>query len=638
MKKITMLVLSLFVAGSVLSGCTTNSASTPSTAGGSYTFADSIAWDAEYDVVVAGFGAAGAVSAKTASEEGASVLIVEKMSEGDAGGNSKVAGQLFAYGNGDVETTLTYYKNLAAGTEVPEAMLKTIATGVANMADTLANEFGFNRDEFVDWTGKPVIGVMSPEYPEFEGSDKVGLWTTHGKTSDSYLYQTLKKNVTDRADKIDVWFESPAMELIQDPQSKVIVGVKVERGGKTMNVRALNGVVLATGGFENDKEMVQNYLGLTDYAVIGGLFNTGDGIKMAQKVGADLWHMSVYEGGFGLGGTSFNVAEGEHAAQIQVLTQGPLNTGSLILVGTDGNRFLNESVPVRHGHMYNNGVWTNPTYPEKMWVVYDETKAKELAEKESIPEKFRSQVIEANSVAELSEKTGMKTEQITATINQFNGYAKAGVDQQYNREAATMSAFTGTKLYAFPVKAEILNTQGGPKRNENAEILDTTGTAIPHLYSAGEMGGITSEMYQGGTNLAECIIFGQIAGKNAAKAKDALPTYTLAPKVESTPTKLGEVTDLNKQAEVETKDNEYLGSATGMGGTLTVKVTMDGEKIASVEIVEHSESEGISDPAIKDIPAAIVEKQSTEVDNITGATITSKAIIAAVQDALSKVK
>ena len=74
-----------------------------------------------------------------------------------------------------------------------------------------------------------------------------------------------------------------------------------------------------------------------------------------------------------------------------------------------------------------------------------------------------------------------------------------------------MRAFDGKMYYAMPMSGLMLNTQGGPRRNENAEVLDTNGNPIPHLYSAGEMGGITSCMYQGGTNIAECIIFGEIA-------------------------------------------------------------------------------------------------------------------------------
>ncbi len=100
------------------------------------------------------------------------------------------------------------------------------------MAEILVNDFGLNKDDFVDWTGYPVIGVMSPEYPEFEGSETIGLWTTHMGTSDSHLYQILKDHVVKNADKIDVWFQSPATELIQDPMSGAIIGVKVTRDGQ----------------------------------------------------------------------------------------------------------------------------------------------------------------------------------------------------------------------------------------------------------------------------------------------------------------------------------------------------------------------------------------------------------------------
>ena len=79
-----------------------------------------------------------------------------------------------------------------------------------------------------------------------------------------------------------MWYATPGEELIQDPVSGAVIGVKVSRNGEERNVRALNGVCICTGGFENDTQMVQDYLGLIDYAVIGGLYNTGDGIKMAQ--------------------------------------------------------------------------------------------------------------------------------------------------------------------------------------------------------------------------------------------------------------------------------------------------------------------------------------------------------------------
>ena len=79
---------------------------------------------------------------------------------------------------------------------------------------------------------------------------------------------------------------------------------------------------------------------------------------------------------------------------------------------------------------------------------------------------------------------------------------------------------------------DILNTQGGPRRNANAEVVDAQGTPIPHLYAAGECGGVASNMYQGGGNMADNMIFGQIAGRNAASVKTSC-RHIKQPKVES---------------------------------------------------------------------------------------------------------
>jgi len=88
----------------------------------------------------------------------------------------------------------------------------------------------------------------------------------------------------------------------------------------------------------------------------------------------------------------------------------------------------------------------------------------------------------------------------------------------------------------------------------------------------------------------------------------------------------------------ELADNEYIGEGQGFGGTVKVKVTMDGDKIAKIEVLENSDTIGISDAAYNTIPQAIIDAQSTNVDVATGATFSSKGIMAAVEDALSKVK
>ncbi|MED9959052.1 MAG: C-GCAxxG-C-C family (seleno)protein [Christensenellales bacterium] len=91
-------------------------------------------------------------------------------------------------------------------------------------------------------------------------------------------------------------------------------------------------------------------------------------------------------------------------------------------------------------------------------------------------------------------------------------------------------------------------------------------------------------------------------------------------------------------AEETLAENEYIGVGEGFGGEVKVKVTMDGDKIAKIEVLSHSETAGISDPAFTQIPEAIIAANSTEVDVVTGATRTSDALIAAVNDALSQVK
>ena len=620
----------------ILAGCASSASSTAASASSTaapaekkeFTFADTVRWDAQYDVVVMGMGAAGMVAAKTAADNGAKVVIVEKCEEGKAGGNTKVCGQLFAYANGDKDAAKSYYTALAGGRDIEPEIIDAISEGVANMADILADEFGFNKDEYMDWTGVNVagtnMGAMSPEYPEMPGHEKMALWTTHAGASDGYLYQGLKQNVTDRVDAIDVWYSSPAKSLIQDPVTKTVVGVTVERDGKEMNIRALNGVCICTGGFECNKEMVQHYLNVINYAPRGGQFNTGDGIKMAQAVGADLWHMDCYEGLFGLGSVTYPVEEGIPCDMIATLAQNAVNTGAAILVGTDGDRFVNESETVRHGHLYENGIWENPTFPEKVWYIIDETQKGEIEAAGAMPEEQLAKLTAYDSIDALAEGIGVDKDRLTKTIKNYNSFANNGEDYKCGREAQYMRAFDGKKYYAMYMVSGLLNTQGGPKRSANAEVLDTQGNPIPHLYSAGECGGITVCMYQGGTNIAECI------------------TYTVEA-VESAPAQPGDIDDLVGEEETyETADDQYIGKAQGMDDEIVVRVTVDDGKISQVEVLKQNETEGIGVPATEQLPEKFVgldtEEAINAVDGISGATITSNALKQAVVNALLQAK
>jgi hypothetical protein len=185
-----------------------------------------------------------------------------------------------------------------------------------------------------------------------------------------------------------------------------------------------------------------------------------------------------------------------------------------------------------------------------------------------------------------------------------------------------------------------LNTQGGPKRNENAEVLDTSGRPIPHLYSAGELGGVIAFQYQGGGHMTECLTFGKIAGNNAARQKAPLPPLNYTAARSNIIYSIGQ----NNQSaaipqEFSLGPNEYLGVGSGgMGGDITVKVRMEGSGIVAIEVLKHAETEGIGSPALNKLTGDMIRTQSANVDIVTGASLTSRAFIQAVNDALSKAR
>ncbi|MEG9283795.1 MULTISPECIES: FAD-binding protein [Aerococcus] len=594
---------------------------------------------AEYDVVVLGFGGAGATAARFASDAGAKVLLVDSAPNGHEGDNTRYCAQLIGSAD-NKEAMHKYYDELMAGMDLDDEVKSTYIEGLVNMEDYVRDYLDVEPYSIKDHFDKFPLESAVYEYPEFEGVETYNFLTVHEGIFDAALWKVLRQKVIDRSDSIDVWYESPAQSLLQDPSTRAIVGVQIDRQGQTVNIAAKNGVVLSVGGFENNPQMIKDYLNESRLAPLGGLYNQGHGVTMALEVGADLWHMANYESLGMYHGTAFDVPAGERATLHAFGTQ-PLTHGSILVIGDDGTRYFKEDEANRHGHIYNHGIWRVPQGQAKPYIIFDHKKYEELTQADGLFVDYAKAAVKANNLAELAQELDLDSEVLEATVKDFNHFAEAGKDYAFGRSADSMTAFDAEgPYYAIPIVQTMLNTQGGPRRNAKAEILDSHGQVIPNLYGAGELGGITPGMYQGGMNIAECLIFGKIAGENAAQEKEnSISQLTGVPTTEN---KVNLQSDLDKGVatkDLQLKDNQYLGTShSGMGDELNVVVTLDGDKLREITVLNHNESEQQGHEVFSELPQAMIAANSTDVDAISGATLSSNALKEAVADAIAKSK
>ena len=591
-------------------------------------FETTVAWDAEYDVVVIGLGGAGCATAITAADAGAKVLVLEKAEEGYSGGNSNICMQWICYTE-DPDGVRSYFEALRGGYNTPSD----------EILDVYIDEMQKNKAWF-ESLGAPNVQTFDyVEYPQLPGSAAFTPFTVDGSNGmkpptvfggNGACYNLLKKNVVDRADMIDVWYEAPATHLVQDPATKIIHGVVATVDGKEVLVRAKNGVVLTCGGYENNPQMQQDYNQHLFWPPTGTCYwNEGDGIKMALEVNADLWHMA-------------NIVTNNGCFRNEETGNATFGFGVFVKcrginIANDGTRVYDGKA--YHGKMPYNDVFLNAALPETYWYVYDQTiqdtgPIQPTWSADSSEEIAKGWVIKADTLDELAVKMGLDddaTQTMKQTIDTYNGVVASGVDPVFGRKAEAMFPIETGPFYACKQTCCCGNTQGGPRRNERGEVLDVEGEPIPHLYEAGELGDIWSNLYQASCNLGGGMIFGRISGANAAEVKqDVTQDNLVTDGFEPTPV----------EETYECGENQRIGRGMGKGeAPMVVRVTLDGTKVTQVEILKHYETEGLAaiDHALSDLPTAIAAAGGTDgVDMVAGATRTSAGIIAAVANALSQ--
>jgi succinate dehydrogenase/fumarate reductase flavoprotein subunit len=136
----------------------------------------------------------------------------------------------------------------------------------------------------------------------------------------------------------------------------------------------------------------------------------------------------------------------------------------------------------------------------------------------------RGWIVKGGTPSELVEKMNLRDRRrLAPTLERYNRFCNTGKDDDFGRPADTLAALEMPPFYAIPAYPCLLNTQGGPKRNARAQVLDSWDRPIPRLYAAGELGSMWGFMYQSGGNLGECLAFGRVAGLHAAQ-ETAMPS------------------------------------------------------------------------------------------------------------------
>ena len=478
-------------------------------------------WDFEADVVIVGFGGAGATAALTAHDLGAKVLMLEKNSAG--GGNTR-------YSGGSMRTYLDhgkaadYFESLCEGTTERSVVEAYVAESSRN-------------PEWVVQIGGEVVSkppakgfpkkISGAAFAAIKGAEGIGPRVRvkgAGAAAGIDLWGILSRNVEKR--NIQVIYSSPAKRLLFEKESGVS-GVIAASGEKDIKVRAKRAVILTCGGFEYDQAMHLNYLGHR-YAALCNPGNTGDGIRLAADIGADLWHMgaSALTLGFKFPEFEFGIRQLMPAA-------------GYIYVDQMGKRFMDE--PGTDSHIMwatTSNVDTRTLQRRRMpaYVIFDEdtrmrgpvavTGGGKISDVyqwsvDNSAEVRKGWIKAADNIGHLATQISIRSEVLQSAVAQYNLQCVGGYDADHGRAPETLVPLGRPPYYAMEIWPCLFNTHGGPKRNAQAQVLDVWGHPIKRLYSAGELGSLWNRNYPGAGNVSEALAFGRIAGRNAAAERPA---------------------------------------------------------------------------------------------------------------------
>lgn len=535
-------------------------------------------WNETVDVVVLGSGGAALTAATTAHDNGAEVLVLEKSSE--VGGTTAMSGGVpwiplnhYMEEKGiedSKEKALKFIRRLTSGKEPnPELIEVYLDKGkemIKYLHDHTPVKFAIPKaygDYYADLPGGIIEGrsldpmpfeltelgdladkirrnpIFPPLTLEEGGADKDSIdyslmaermeknITTMGRA----LIGSLVKGLLNR--EVEIRLNTAGVKLFQNDEGEII-GVQAESDGEVINIATRNGVVIATGGFEWNKELVKSFLPGEPTHHLSPPYNEGDGLIMAMEAGAELanmsdawWYPAAQDPSIEYEGRVFN------------LINSPRNAAHSIIVNDQGKRFVNEGATYkdmpRKFFAYDE---VTQTYPNERntWLIFDsQLKDNHLVVTVSADEPAPEWMHPSENLQELAEKIGVDTEGLKSTVETFNKYVDNGEDPDFHRGTLYfegMGAGGGSAelnlgkiekgpFYAIPIYFGTLGTAGGPRVDENGQVISLRGQKIPGLYAAGNAAmSILGPSYPGaGATIGPGMTWGYLAGIQIAKSK-----------------------------------------------------------------------------------------------------------------------
>jgi succinate dehydrogenase/fumarate reductase flavoprotein subunit len=517
-------------------------------------------FDESFDVIVAGFGLAGGIAALNAAQAGAKTLLIEK---------SPVPGGLSICSYGavrsahDPELAFQYLKATNDG-RTPDDVLRVLADGMCEL-ENYVRELGRINNAVIansveenalrEKSGDPYRRQIRANYP-FHGTDTFYHTTVidipgfdartaypwaNGAPGGPKLFRIVHDHLGKLG--VEIRLATPALQLIADPATREVRGVRVSTNGVERNLEARRGFVLASGGFEGNADMKAQFFESRPVLNAAARMNNGDGIRMAQHLGAALWHMWHIHGAYGFRHTDPNYPYGIRVKRMPDWFPGEsAKVGTKmawILVDQNGKRFMSEYQPytqdtgVRPLQHFDTLTQRFPRNPSFLICDEDGRKMYPLGRATSNDEGIRYEwsddnlkevglgiLKRADTLVELARLLGIDAAAFERSVAHWNALCVRGCDEDFGRPAGSMTPINTPPFYGAPMWPTLSNTQGGPVHDAAQRIIDVYGKPIPRLYAAGELGSSFGHLYLSGGNIAECIVTGRIAGRNAASRSE----------------------------------------------------------------------------------------------------------------------